>query len=77
MLPGWLHLLQNFSTGNDGVGYGDSGGPLFWIQPDGRRVMVGITSWGDPNCVAMNFYWRADIPATLDFINSVVLGLEQ
>ena len=77
VLPGWLLLQQNFSTGNDGAGYGDSGGPVFWVQPDGTRVMVGITSWGDVNCVAMNFYWRADIPATLDFISSVVQGLEQ
>ncbi len=76
VLPGWLLLQQNFSTGNGGTGYGDSGGPVFWVQPDGKRVMVGITSWGDVNCVAMNFYWRPDIPETLDFINSVIQGLE-
>ncbi len=76
VLPGWLLLQQNFSTGNGGTGYGDSGGPVFWIEPEGTRVVVGITSWGDVNCVAMNFYWRADIPATLDFINSVIQGLE-
>ncbi|MBP7934261.1 MAG: trypsin-like serine protease [Phycisphaerae bacterium] len=72
LLPGWLLAQQNFATGNGGTGFGDSGGPAFWIEPDGTRVLVGITSWGDPNCVAMNFYWRVDIPETLDFIDWVI-----
>jgi hypothetical protein len=77
VLPGWLLLLQNLATGNGGTGYGDSGGPAFWIAPDGTRVLVAVTSWGDPKLVAMNFYWRVDLPETLDFIAQVIQGLEQ
>ncbi len=77
VLPGWLHLLQNPATGNGGTVYGDSGGPAFWIEPDGTRVLVGVTSWGDPKCLAMGFYWRVDIPETLDFIAQVIAGLEK
>ena len=69
LLPGWLVAQQTFATGNGGTGYGDSGGPAFWIQPDGTRVLVALTGHGDQNCVAMNFYWRVDLPETLDFID--------
>jgi hypothetical protein len=72
LLPEWLHLLQNPATGNGGTGFGDSGGPVFWYAPDGTRVLVAVTSWGDPKLVAMNFYWRTDIPETLDFTNDVI-----
>lgn len=75
LLRNWLHLQQNLATGNGGTGYGDSGGPVFWTAPDGTRALVGITSWGDPNCVAMNFYWRVDIRETLDFIRDVIASL--
>jgi Trypsin len=71
ILPEWL-LLHNAATGSGGTGYGDSGGPAFWIAPDGTRVLVGITSWGDPNLLNIGFYWRVDVPETLDFINWVI-----
>jgi len=68
----WLHTLQNLATGNGGTGYGDSGGPTFWVAPDGTLVLVAVTSRGDPNLVADNIAWRVDIPETLDFINWVI-----
>jgi hypothetical protein len=77
LLPGWLLAQQNFATGNGGTGCGDSGGPAFWIQPDGRCVLVALTGHGDPKCLAMNFYWRVDIPETLDFVAQVIEGLEE
>lgn len=77
VLPGWLLLLQNLAAGNGGTGYGDSGGPAFWIEPDGTRTVVAVTGWGDPNLVGMGFYWRVDIPETLDFIAQVIEGLEE
>ncbi len=60
-----------------GIEYRDSGGPAFWIQPDGTRVFVGLTSWGDFKLVATSFYWRVDLPETLDFIQQVIQRLEQ
>ena len=59
VLPGWLLLQQNPATGNGGTGWGDSGGPVFWTEPDGTRTLVGICSWGDMQLVAMNFCWRS------------------
>jgi hypothetical protein len=38
--------------------------------------MVGVTSRGDPKCLAMNFYWRLDIPESLGFIAEVIQGLK-
>jgi hypothetical protein len=37
---------------------------------------VGVTSWGDAQCVSMGFYYRVDIPQTLDFIEAVEASLD-
>ena len=72
LLPAYLHTQQNFATGNGGTGFGDSGGPVFWIEPNGTPLLVALTSWGDAKRVASGFYWRVDLPETLDFINGVL-----
>jgi hypothetical protein len=77
VLPSWVHLLQNPATGNGATQAGDSGGPTFWIQPDGTRVLVAVASWGDLNQIAMSYCWRTDIPVTLDFIQSVLQTVGQ
>jgi secreted trypsin-like serine protease len=68
----WLHMFQNRLSGDGGTCYGDSGGPAFWVAPDGAETLVGITSWGDAQCIATGFDYRVDIPATLDFLQSVI-----
>ncbi len=68
----WLYTLMNPATGNGGTGYSDSGGPNFWVEPDGTLVLVAVTSRGDPNCLAANIAWRVDTPETLEFISWVV-----
>jgi hypothetical protein len=74
--PVWLHLSQNLNRDNGGTCFGDSGGPAFW-SPDGdTEILVGITSWGDAQCVASGFYYRVDIPETLGFIDDVIAALE-
>jgi hypothetical protein len=73
VLKSWLLVNQNPAAGNGGTGYGDSGGPAFWVDPqDQSLVLVGTTSTGDPNLVATTFFHRADISRTLDFINAVI-----
>lgn len=73
----WLRMSQNQATGDGGTCYGDSGGPAFWTDPDtGAETLVGITSWGDAQCVASGFNYRVDIPETLSFIDSVIESLE-
>jgi len=69
LLPAWLNLSQNQATGDGGSCFGDSGGPVFWHdQVTGDDILVGITSWGDPNCISPSFNYRVDIQETLDFI---------
>jgi hypothetical protein len=67
LLPSWLRLSQNLNRGNGGTATGDSGGPAFWSQ-GGTEYLVGITSWGDHECVATGFYYRVDTTDTLSFV---------
>jgi len=72
----WLHMSQQSLVGNGGTCFGDSGGPGFYTREDGSEVLVGITSWGDAQCVATSFDYRVDIPETLEFIQEVIDSLE-
>ena len=76
LLDVWLRMSQNQATGDEGTCYGDSGGPAFWTEPDGTEILVGVTSWGDAQCVASAFNYRVDIPETLSFIDDVIDSLE-
>jgi secreted trypsin-like serine protease len=70
LLKAWLNLSQNQATGDSGTCFGDSGGPVFWedSEEEDNETLVGITSWGDPNCISPSFNYRVDISDTLDFI---------
>ena len=68
LLKAWLRVSSHPKTGNGGTCKGDSGGPIFWEGSNGDRILVGITSWGDANCLSMSFHYRTDIPETLDFV---------
>jgi hypothetical protein len=70
----WLHLSQNQAPGRDDSGscYGDSGGPVFWTEPDGAETVVAIITMGDARCAAISTNYRVDIPDTLDFIDDVI-----
>lgn len=72
--PMWLTMSQNMApgNGNGGTGYGDSGGPTFWVEENGSEVLVAICSWGDMMTVATGIAWRIDIPASLDFLTGVL-----
>jgi hypothetical protein len=67
----WLHLQQRAVFDESGTCGGDSGGPAFWADPDtGEEVVVAVTSWGDPGCVATGFDYRVDVPEIRDWIYS-------
>jgi secreted trypsin-like serine protease len=70
----WLQMSQNQAPGNNNGGtcYGDSGGPNFWVQPDGSEVLVSVTSWGDIPCVATNTTQRTDSPSAVMFLQDVL-----
>lgn len=76
-LPGpWLHMSQNVLQENGGTCFGDSGGPAFWVDDQGNETIVGVTSWGDAQCVATSFNYRVDLPDSIAFIEEVIAGLD-
>ncbi|MBN2265873.1 MAG: trypsin-like serine protease, partial [Candidatus Aminicenantes bacterium] len=68
----WIVTLQNGPAGYGGTGYGDSGGPNFWVDGSGKEILVAVTSKGDPNLVATNIAYRVDTPEILGFIKGVI-----
>jgi hypothetical protein len=73
----WLVVSRNQAAGDAGTANGDSGGPILWKNPEtGEEIVVGITSWGDPEKVATTFKYRADIAQTLDFVDAVIAAVE-
>lgn len=78
LLDAWIVTSRNQAAGDGGSASGDSGGPTLWTDPvTGLDVLVGLTSWGDPEKVAMTFKYRVDIPQTLDFIDFVIEAVEE
>ena len=65
---------MNQVLGNGGGGYGDSGGPRFWVNPPGSsesEYLVSITERGDPNLVTLDVTYRIDTPVAQDFIEAM------
>lgn len=75
LLPAWLRMSQQGRTGDGGTCYGDSGGPTFWEGPDGDRILVATTTWGDLPCVTSGFNQRIDVASALTFIQGVIDSL--
>lgn len=72
-----LHLTQKAVFDESGSCFGDSGGPVFWDDPDGNEIIVAVTSSGDGQCVATGFNYRVDIPESLDWIEEQVAAAGQ
>jgi hypothetical protein len=70
----WLLLYQNPATETGGIGAGDSGGPVFWIDEDGTRILVALSSRGAAPGPALAY--RLDIPQVIDFIEFVQFVLD-
>ena len=63
-----LHLSQKAVFDESGSCFGDSGGPVFWVDPDGNEIIAAVTSSGDGQCVATGFNYRIDVPDILEWI---------
>jgi len=73
LTKGWLHLSQKAVFDESGACFGDSGGPSFWVDPEdpeGKEILVAVTSRGDGNCSATAFYSRVDTQQIQDWIYS-------
>jgi hypothetical protein len=65
-----LHLSQKAVFDESGSCFGDSGGPIFWVDPEENEIIVAVTSSGDAQCVATGFDYRVDVAETLEWIYS-------
>ena len=63
-----LHLSQKAVFDEGGSCFGDSGGPVFWVDPDGNEIIAAVTSTGDAQCIATGLNYRVDIPEILQWI---------
>jgi secreted trypsin-like serine protease len=71
-----LHLSQKAVFDESGSCFGDSGGPVFWVDPEGNEIIVAVTSSGDGQCVATGLNYRVDIPYMLQWIYDQFPGEE-
>ena len=70
----WLYTDENDSHDNGGSSTGDSGGPLFWVNPDtGQETLVAIVSRGS---LTSRENYRVDTPVALNFLNNVIARVE-
>jgi secreted trypsin-like serine protease len=72
-----LHLSQKAVFDESGSCFGDSGGPVFWVDPQGNEIIAAVTSSGDGQCVATGLNYRVDVPEILDWILEQVELTEQ
>jgi V8-like Glu-specific endopeptidase len=65
-----LHLSQKAVFDESGSCFGDSGGPVFYVDSEGNETIVAVTSSGDAQCVATGLNYRIDVPKILEWIYS-------
>ncbi|MGC6415620.1 MAG: S1 family peptidase [Bradymonadia bacterium] len=53
--------------GQQGICFGDSGGPVISVLPETGPVVLGVESWGDPSCLGIDHLIRLD--AIADWID--------
>ena len=68
LTPVWLHLSQKAVFDESGSCFGDSGGPVFWDDPEKGEILVAVTSTGDAQCIATGLNYRIDTQETLNWI---------
>jgi len=58
-----MFLLSDVATnpGDTSICSGDSGGPQYFIRPDGSLEQWGVHSWGDQNCSIVFGSTRTDV----------------
>ena len=70
----WVYTDQNVSHDNGGSSAGDSGGPLFHVDPDnGQETLVAVVSRGS---LTSSHDFRVDTEEALDFIEEIIARVE-
>ena len=70
----WLYTDQNDSRDNGGSATGDSGGPIFWVDPlTEQETLVAIVSRGS---LSSSHNYRVDTGEALSFVNQVIAMVE-
>jgi hypothetical protein len=65
----FIKLTANPAQGKGGSCFGDSGGPDIL---GGTNTVLAVNSYGtNSNCAGVSYSQRVDLPAILDFINSI------
>jgi hypothetical protein len=72
-----LHLSQRAVFDESGSCSGDSGGPVFWVDPNGNEILVAVVSTGDLPCVAIALDYRVDIPDIRQWIEDQIEWSEE
>jgi secreted trypsin-like serine protease len=68
-------LCAGHSSGGQDACFGDSGGPLQYMNKFGKWVLSGTVSWGR-GCAQKNFYGvYTDVKALLPYINKILKGM--
>lgn len=84
LLPEYVLMNQNPAAGHSGTGHVDSGGPRFFVGPDGDDAgddpdltLVGVTSRGTRTLVGNDLAVRVDAAEVHDFIDAVIEQVEE
>lgn len=67
-----LNMVQARGIGVGGTCFGDSGGPAFYFLDENTPLLTSLTSWGDAECVAMDFRYRVDTEGARAFIEGIL-----
>ena len=70
-------LCASHPSGKQDACFGDSGGPLQYMNKDGKWILSGTVSWGR-GCARKKFYGvYTDIKALLPYVNRILKGMVQ
>jgi len=69
LMPYWIQISMNPSTGNGGTCYGDSGGPHFLGD---SNMVVSLTVTGDYWCRATDMTYRLDTESARSYLSQFV-----
>ena len=68
-------ICAGYPEGGKSTCWGDSGGPLQCMLPDGRWTLVGLTSWADGCAKPKKPSVFTNVASVMDWIKSNITGI--